>query len=220
MSVRQVNYGINHCALASSGTFGHLGLDKDPILKGVFAHLKKRPDPSVAYLAKLLKLPAPPPAWNPATEAAAITGIRERNAKWLKSVGAEGAELGAKAEKRDDVLDMAKKKFPEYEKPSALGACGGQIKTAPTNSWGPTPPAATPATLKKAREASAQALWPAPAPALKKTQDTELARIHKECEAWDASGEAGGRYTDQFVAAHDPQPVYYYDGVPAALVTL
>ena len=72
MPAWQVNYGINHCALASSGTFGHLGLDKDPILKGVFAHLKKRPDPSVAYLAKLLKLPAPPPAWNPATEAAAV----------------------------------------------------------------------------------------------------------------------------------------------------
>ena len=50
--------------------------------------------------------------------------------------------------------------------------------------------------------------------------DTKTGSACGPAEAWDASAEAGGRYTDQFVAAHDPQPVYYYDGVPAALVTL
>jgi hypothetical protein len=107
---------------------------------------------------------------------------------------------GAKPEKRDDVLAMAKKAYPEYEKPNALGTCGGQVKVAPTNSWGPPTPAA-PAALKAQRQASAQALWPAPAPALKKTQDAELARIHKECSAYSHDG------VDDFVHAHEsPSP--------------
>lgn len=125
---------------------------------------------------------------------------------WLKSVGMEDAKLkgGAKPEKRDDLLALAKKGFPEYEKPSALAVCGGQVKVAPTNSWGT--PATAPATIKAQREASAQALWPAPAPALKKTQDTELARIHKECEAYEKVADT---HVDAFVYAHEsPHSAY------------
>ena len=90
-------------------------------------------------------------------------------------MGIESATMKGvtKPEKRDDLLALAKKSYPEYEKPNGLGVCGGQLKVAPTNSWGPP----TPATTKAQRAASAQALWPAPAPALKKTQDTELARL-------------------------------------------
>jgi hypothetical protein len=126
---------------------------------------------------------------------------------WLKSAGMEDATMkgGAKPAKRDDLLALAKKGFPEYEKPNSLGVCGGQVKVAPTNSWGP-PAAATPATLKVQLTASAQALWPAPSPALKKTQDAELARIHKECEAYQK--DAGSR-VDSFIYAHErPHSAY------------
>ena len=109
---------------------------------------------------------------------------------------------GAKPEKRDDLVALSKKGFPEYEKPSALGGCGGQVKVTPTNSWTPS---AT-ATAKAQRAASAQALWPAPAPALKKTQDAELARIHKECEAYEKDA---GPHIDGFIHAHEnPHSAY------------
>ena len=125
---------------------------------------------------------------------------------WLKSVGMEDAKMkgGAKPEKRDDLLALSKKGFPEYEKPNNLGVCGGQVKVAPTNSWGAA--ATAPATIKAQREASAQALWPAPAPALKKTQDTELARIHKECAAYE---KIAGTHVDGFIHAHEsPHSAY------------
>lgn len=126
---------------------------------------------------------------------------------WLQSVGIEATVMkGAKPEKRDDLLALAKKGYPEYEKPNALGACGGQVKVAPTNSWAPP----TSATTKAQRVASAQALWPAPAPALKKTQDAELARIHKECEAYQKDEATS---IDGFIVAHEAglrHSVYYY----------
>jgi hypothetical protein len=62
-----------------------------------------------------------------------------------------------------------------------MGSCGGQLKVTPTST-------AAAVTARSAWVASANALWPAPpAPALKKQQDTELARIHKECAAYVAS---------------------------------
>lgn len=37
---KNVNYGLAHPALACSNTVGHNGLEKDPILKGLHAHMK------------------------------------------------------------------------------------------------------------------------------------------------------------------------------------
>lgn len=207
------NYGLQHCALIGSNTPGHLGMDKDPVLKGLFAHMKKRPDPEALYLAKVLKIPpVGTPAATVANETTAIADIRKRNEEWLKSVGMEDAVVkgGKKPDKRDDVLAMAKKAYPEYEKPTALGVSGGAIKSAPTNSWGPTTPA-NPAAIKAQRVASAEALWPAPAPALKKTQDTELARIRKECAAYPK--DSGESYVmDDFEHAHEQPHSAYYGG--------
>jgi hypothetical protein len=100
-------YGLKHGALEGF-------LDKDPLLKGLFTHLKKpKRDPNVEFINKYLKLPA---TGTMAAEAAEVQKIRERNAAWLRSMGAElggGGDGGAKQpEKRADVLAMAKKGFP------------------------------------------------------------------------------------------------------------
>jgi hypothetical protein len=185
-------YGIKHGALAGF-------VDTDPLMKGVFAMMKVATrDPNVAFLKKALKIPA---AGTVAAETAELNAIRKRNETWLKSVGGELTK-GGKVEKRADVLAMAKKGFPDFEKPTALATSGGNIKVTPTNSA-----AATSATA--ARVASVNTLWPPPAPALKKLQDTELARIHKDNLAFEKTQRDPVGY---FVDAHEqvsPAGLYY-----------
>ena len=188
-------YGMKHGGLAGF-------IDKDPIMKGLFKHLKTPTrDPQVAFLKKALKIPA---AGTAAAEKVAIEKIRVTNEKWLKSMGAEFGTGGSKPQKREDIMAMAKKGFPEYEKPNAMGTSGGQLKVAPTNSSASKSAAFT-------RQASANALWPPPSAALKKVEDAELARIHKENVAYDKKyGYAvGGTFTDHYYrVVVDEQPGY------------